>query len=156
MNSTGMVRKIDELGRIVIPKEIRKNINIHDGEELEIYINNNSIILKKINSFLTNKNCLKNIIKGYHDIYGINMMIINSDDNLDSFIQDLIRDRSRYLSTDKETFFNIDAYFYMEPLIIDSTCYGLIVIYDDQLIKEEYINGVKLMIRLFDSIYDIN
>ena len=35
---TGVVRKIDELGRIVIPKEIRKNLNIRNGEDVSIFI----------------------------------------------------------------------------------------------------------------------
>ena len=37
MKATGVVRRIDELGRIVIPKELRKNLRIKEGENLEIY-----------------------------------------------------------------------------------------------------------------------
>ena len=47
MKSTGVTRKIDDLGRIVIPKEIRKNLGIRDGESLEIFTEEDSIILKK-------------------------------------------------------------------------------------------------------------
>lgn len=47
MKTTGIIRRIDELGRIVIPKEIRKNLRIKNGESLEIYLENDSIILKK-------------------------------------------------------------------------------------------------------------
>lgn len=48
MKATGVVRRIDELGRIVIPKEIRKNLKIRDGESIEIFTDNlNQIILKK-------------------------------------------------------------------------------------------------------------
>lgn len=48
MKATGVVRRIDELGRIVIPKEIRKNLRIRDGESIEIFTDNlNQIILKK-------------------------------------------------------------------------------------------------------------
>ena len=47
MKQTGVTRKIDELGRIVIPKEIRKNLGIRNGEALEIFTNEDSIILKK-------------------------------------------------------------------------------------------------------------
>ena len=38
MRATGIVRRIDDLGRIVIPKEIRKQLGIRDGEPLEIYL----------------------------------------------------------------------------------------------------------------------
>ena len=45
--STGIIRRIDELGRIVIPKEIRKSLRIRVGENLEISVDGESIILKK-------------------------------------------------------------------------------------------------------------
>ena len=47
MKSTGVIRRIDDLGRIVIPKEIRKNLIIKEGDNLEIYINSEDLILKK-------------------------------------------------------------------------------------------------------------
>lgn len=47
MKATGIVRRIDELGRIVIPKEIRKTLRLREGENLEIYTNSDEIILKK-------------------------------------------------------------------------------------------------------------
>lgn len=48
MKNTGIIRKIDELGRIVIPKEIRKYMKISEGDEIEIYTNDESeIIFKK-------------------------------------------------------------------------------------------------------------
>lgn len=47
MKLAGIVRRIDELGRIVIPKEIRKTLHIKNGENLEIFISDDTIILKK-------------------------------------------------------------------------------------------------------------
>lgn len=47
MKNTGVVRKIDELGRIVIPKEIRRSFNINEGDSLEIFTEEGNIILKK-------------------------------------------------------------------------------------------------------------
>lgn len=48
MKATGVVRRIDELGRIVIPKEIRKTLRIHEGENVEIYIDDKeNIVLRK-------------------------------------------------------------------------------------------------------------
>ena len=47
MKSTGVVRRVDDLGRIVIPKEIRRTLRIRDGEELEIFIDSDTVILKK-------------------------------------------------------------------------------------------------------------
>jgi len=47
MKSTGIVRKVDELGRIVLPIELRRTLNIAEKDSLEIYVDGNSIILKK-------------------------------------------------------------------------------------------------------------
>ena len=47
MKSTGIVRRVDELGRIVLPIELRRNLNISEKDALEIYVEGNSIILRK-------------------------------------------------------------------------------------------------------------
>lgn len=47
MKSTGIVRKVDELGRIVLPIELRRTLNIDIKDSIEIYVENDSIVLKK-------------------------------------------------------------------------------------------------------------
>lgn len=47
MKSTGIVRRTDELGRIVIPIELRRHLNIEEKDSLEIYVDNDRIILRK-------------------------------------------------------------------------------------------------------------
>jgi len=47
MKSTGIVRKVDELGRIVLPIELRRTLDIDVKDPLEIYVSEDSIILKK-------------------------------------------------------------------------------------------------------------
>ncbi|WP_080848528.1 AbrB/MazE/SpoVT family DNA-binding domain-containing protein [Cytobacillus gottheilii] len=50
MKSTGIVRKVDELGRIVIPKELRKTLNIQIKDPIEIFVEDEKIILRKYES----------------------------------------------------------------------------------------------------------
>lgn len=47
MKATGIVRRIDDLGRIVIPKEIRRTMHIREGDPLEIFVGNGEIVFKK-------------------------------------------------------------------------------------------------------------
>ncbi|AJK89665.1 MULTISPECIES: AbrB/MazE/SpoVT family DNA-binding domain-containing protein [Lysinibacillus] len=47
MKATGIVRRIDDLGRVVIPKEIRRTLGIDEGDPLEIFVNGEQVILKK-------------------------------------------------------------------------------------------------------------
>ena len=47
MKSTGIVRKVDELGRVVIPIELRRTLDIEEKDSLEIYVDSDRIILRK-------------------------------------------------------------------------------------------------------------
>lgn len=47
MKSTGIVRKVDELGRVVIPIELRRTLSIEEKDALEIYVDQDRIILRK-------------------------------------------------------------------------------------------------------------
>ena len=50
MKSTGIIRNVDELGRIVIPKEMRKKMDIASSDPVEIYVEGDKIILTKYNA----------------------------------------------------------------------------------------------------------
>ena len=47
MKATGIVRRIDDLGRVVIPKEIRRAMKIREGDPLEIFLNDGAVCFKK-------------------------------------------------------------------------------------------------------------
>ncbi|MCY0881066.1 MAG: AbrB/MazE/SpoVT family DNA-binding domain-containing protein [Firmicutes bacterium] len=47
MKSTGIVRRVDELGRVVLPIELRRTLNISDKDSLEIYVDGEKIVLRK-------------------------------------------------------------------------------------------------------------
>lgn len=47
MSRLSYLRRIDDLGRVVIPKEVRKGMNIHEGDSLSIYVEGTSIFLRK-------------------------------------------------------------------------------------------------------------
>lgn len=47
MKGTGIIRRIDELGRIVVPKEIRRTLGLREGDPMEIYLHNDGILFKR-------------------------------------------------------------------------------------------------------------
>ncbi|PSL42239.1 AbrB family transcriptional regulator [Salsuginibacillus halophilus] len=53
MKSTGIVRKVDELGRVVIPIELRRTLDIAEKDALEIYVDHDRIVLKKYKPNMT-------------------------------------------------------------------------------------------------------
>lgn len=50
MKATGIIRRIDDLGRVVIPKEIRRNAGIREGDPLEIFMHEDCVCFKKYNT----------------------------------------------------------------------------------------------------------
>ena len=62
MKSTGIVRKVDELGRIVLPIELRRTLDIAEKDSLEIYVDNSTIVLKKYQPSCVFCDSAKNVI----------------------------------------------------------------------------------------------
>ena len=85
MRATGIVRRIDDLGRIVIPKEIRRSLNIEEGDPLEIYMDDKtkSVMFKK---YLENENALEEI-----------QDIIDNSNDVPDVVKDLLKVASKIL-----------------------------------------------------------
>lgn len=80
MKSTGIIRRIDDLGRIVIPKEIRKNLRIKNGENLEIFVNEEeNIILRKYNQIDKLKDLALDLKESIHNIAKKDIFITNTE-----------------------------------------------------------------------------
>ncbi len=63
MKKTGIIRRVDDLGRIMIPKEIRRALKINDGDPMEIFINNNMVCYQKYEPEVTYIETIDSIIK---------------------------------------------------------------------------------------------
>lgn len=79
MKATGVIRRIDELGRIVIPKEIRKNLRIKDGENIEILLENENVVLKKYSELSKVEEISEILIESMHSILKKDILIADSD-----------------------------------------------------------------------------
>lgn len=79
MKTTGVSRRIDDLGRIVIPKEIRKNLKIRDGELLEISVDEDSIILSKHSSMKSIAETAKICADSVSETMNSNIIITDRD-----------------------------------------------------------------------------
>ena len=74
----GIVRRIDELGRIVIPKELRRTMRIRDGEELEMnQVSDNEIIIKKFSQMQALQTLAEGYSKVLFDLCGVQIMIVD-------------------------------------------------------------------------------
>ena len=53
MRATGIVRRVDDLGRVVIPRDIRQSMGIREGEPMEIYLDKDAVIFRRYSYKLT-------------------------------------------------------------------------------------------------------
>lgn len=144
------IKRIDDLGRIVIPKEVRRFLDIQNNENMEISINNNEIVLKKYN-FLNKIE--KNLIKLCNLVQNISNKIIVVTDRdkviystIESIINKKISNKLKdNIINQKELDMNIhitDEYkiksnFIYKPLIIESNQVGLIILIDEDINEKD-------------------
>ena len=156
MKSTGIVRRIDDLGRIVIPKEIRKTLKIKENESLEVFINNDEIILKKFSSMNEMNKIFNEYIKILKDITGNNVIITDRDKivaclenkneellnkEISEYLEDMLNNRNPILSNDMRGINitgeeKINNNYYMIPLIVNSDVSGLLIMLSNKEITE--------------------
>ncbi len=174
MKSTGVTRRIDELGRIVIPKEIRRTLAIRDGENLEILIEGNKIILQK---YLVMQNLLElsnkiievvssvleeeiiitdrekiiassNKLKHLLNIKNTSVLlkyIDNRESGTISSIDSLVFDESE-----------IDGYISIVPIINETDCLGLILIVSEENNSKENLKLAKIVSKILSEKININ
>lgn len=77
--STGIVRRIDELGRIVIPKEIRKNLRIKNGDNLEITVDGENITLRKYSQIENATDMAAVYVESFYQVLKYNVIVTDTD-----------------------------------------------------------------------------
>ena len=77
--STGIIRRIDELGRIVIPKEIRKNLRIKNGDNLEILVNGDDITLRKYSQIENAIDMASVYAESFYQVLKYNIIVTDTD-----------------------------------------------------------------------------
>lgn len=79
MKATGIVRRIDELGRVVIPKEIRKTLRLSSGDPLEIFTERDELLLKKYSPLKSIEGIADDFAKALHGESGRTCVICDTD-----------------------------------------------------------------------------
>ena len=155
MNSYSISRRVDELGRIVIPIEIRKDLNIKVGDNFEFSIINENIVLKKKKMSKDLYNILKEIDSSISSIISGNYVITNREKILFSSDSSLI---NKHIDDDIILLFNnnqeyfvvknsknfIDKTLYVFQLYLENNLCGSIFIYDIDDINK-YIKLIKFI-----------
>lgn len=169
MKQTGVTRKIDELGRIVIPKEIRKNLGIRDGEALEIFTSEDSIILKKYFEVRKYEDLSSKLCELIKNIYNVDLVITDREKVITSSNKDIVENtklnnkflefidnREMFISKELLTInlgIDISGYFTVIPIIASSDSLGLVIIISDN--ANDYNSLGKLLAKIIADKIDI-
>jgi len=159
MQKKGISRRIDELGRIVIPKEIRRNLKIRESDELDITIDGENIILNK-HEVLEKDKVIDDYIKILGKYINKNILFTSKDKILSSFLTDkenieildnditeLILNRKKYDNTNS-SITNLDKYYIINPIIINGDLLGSIICYSNSEINDRERNLLEFT-RIF-------
>lgn len=80
MKATGVVRRIDDLGRIVIPKELRRTMRIKEGDSLEIFIDgSDKVILRKYSPVQNIHDIVEEFVSGIYESNKVDIIVTDSD-----------------------------------------------------------------------------
>ena len=170
MKDTGVVRRIDDLGRVVIPKEIRKNLKIREGDSLEIYINGEGLIVLRKHSPLNElsflaKNYAKSILKqtDKHLIITDTEKVIAASKSLDKLIENkpIGRDIERMLDNNENTSENgslqitddytYEGYFHTEIISCYGDIMGCVILLGEKKLTDDDKTILKIASNFFEE-----
>lgn len=87
MRTTGIIRRVDDLGRVVIPKEIRRTLNIKESEPLEIYVDRE----KSMIAFCKYQHCLTNEVKEAKESVNLHFPNLDSLNSINEYFDMIIK-----------------------------------------------------------------
>ncbi|MGM9878316.1 MAG: AbrB/MazE/SpoVT family DNA-binding domain-containing protein [Bacilli bacterium] len=161
MKNTGIVRKIDELGRIVLPKELRKSLNIATGDDFQITLDDEKIILERYSKLknyndelIKITNCFSSILN-YKIYIVVNNKALGINDEVNSGVMKIIQER-KFFVNDHEERLNIlmntidEGKSVIQPIVIDSDLLGAIIIVGKDKI-ENIVNTSKIINNIIKS-----
>lgn len=148
INLNVLKKRIDELGRIVIPKQIRNSLKINSFDELEIYVKNENIVLKKtigLEMYKEKLDRLLNCLKSEEF-----KIIITDKNNVISSNLSAVQYRNEFLVNENEEYIENSkfmGYIKVFKLIIDSNSLGTIYFISNQKLDDK-IDQLKLIKEL--------
>ncbi|NSL52892.1 stage V sporulation protein T [Calidifontibacillus erzurumensis] len=150
MKATGIVRRIDDLGRVVIPKEIRRTLRIREGDPLEIFVDRDGeVILKKYSPISELSDFAKEYAEALFDSLGHTVLISDRDSfiavaggskkeylnrNIGQVVEKTMENRQVYLETTEKEVEFIDGIdekvnsFVISPIIANGDPIGTVTI----------------------------
>lgn len=130
MKATGIVRRIDDLGRVIIPREVRRTLNIREGDPLELYTMDGGIVFKPYSPLASIENYAWSVIEAMKASCKTNAAIFDHSANFVAGFPSFKHWRSNILHNDrKREFFYLDKEQTMacQPIVAEGELFGYII-----------------------------
>lgn len=148
MKTTGIIRRIDDLGRIVIPKELRRSLRIKNGDTLEVFVDNESIILKKYSPMESIEEAAAKYVDSFNQVIKHNVIVCDKDKviavsgslkkdylgkNISEFTERSIERRDSFVERQKKIFSFVDGkedlgYYSFSSIVSNGDTLGAVII----------------------------
>ena len=144
-------KRIDVLGRIVLPKQIRDELKINDNDELEIFVKDDTVVLKKTIELIKFKEKFDRILYILKEAYKLDFLIINdskiiSSSNKNIKFGDIVSNINFDMLINNELVnfkindINLSYYIFLDRLIFDSNILGYLIILNKSSLTYFYSN----------------
>ena len=146
MENINFIKNIDNLGRIVIPMDVRRKLNINTGDVLSIMVHENNVVLSKYSS-LENNNRLYNILSIFSEILGIKYILVNKqivvysdfvpqNSKYDKGLQQMVISGNSIRNTKQDFVFGmnkVSGIYNMLPIITKDGIEGSIIVFGSEV-----------------------
>lgn len=152
MKSTGVVRRVDDLGRIVIPKEIRRTLRIRDGESLEIFVDREMIALKKFSKMSDMDDVSKELVEIINSTINKTVLITDRDKfiagagnlkkkyldaNISRYLESVMKDRKSLVEANIHSVELLEGSkeslaYVIQPIIMNGDAIGLVLVVSEK------------------------
>lgn len=173
MKATGIVRRVDDLGRVVIPKELRRTLRIREGDPLEIFTGSEGITFRKYSDLEGNMALAEVCVKAAFNAFQLSIIVCDMDrvleagrgnkalagSSISAELEELVLAGKEYVRTEKDNPVLLTKKQGANPIQImvpirngEECCGAVLLLASDEELPAESINCVRMVaVMLSDS-----
>lgn len=158
MKSTGIVRRIDDLGRVIVPKEIRRTLRIREGDPFEIFVDGEAVVFKKYSELGSIPDCVNQYVNALYRSTMCAAIVTDTErviavsgaskkdfleKEISTYVEDIIQSKQPSCNTKEMTKIPIvleDRYSYVHqiiyPIVNDGTAIGSVILLETDSERE--------------------
>lgn len=155
MKATGIVRRLDDLGRLVIPKEIRKQYRLKEGDSIEFFIDNDRIVIQKYDVLSKHMEEINIMCETLHAMYQNTVLFIHDEGKQSGVLREEFIERARIhrMRTFEKERIYIDKNVLYSGIVYPITAFGdwygaFVILFDKKILEKEELFALEAFAQL--------